>query len=535
MKRRSRHLPWLAVFLGMSPLAGGEPPIQLPDETAAMVIRLVHPDRQAAEVLRLFEGCRAAHPAAALTIWKQAHPGPSPLGKPLEALIALANPEMVQEWRALHEAELRLDLDPADGSPRWYALIPRDDGTMACVLTAMRLTYPEEPPLEKTGAEIAVARLDRSGAPVACQLGPALLLGSSRSDLVLGVQEHRRTPHLAPGGRAADHSLDAGITFCLTPGRIPTPHGGSLGLRRAVEALHGIGCRRIEGSVALRGADLRVETKTVFDPPRAHHPPGRPPAAVDPAWLEGIPSSGVMAVIVLAIDPQPASWDRAFALADRVERVDPARAGLAPLRTRLNLLAAATGVQPEADLWPHLRGVSVCLLTDPATPRRPAGTLVMLHLDEQAQAARLVQEFAPRLARLRPDGAAGKDPGRGLSAWRRDRSVLLAWGDHQPLEALQAKVESRHSLAAICCTWDGQGRGAPQRLGAFWPGRLWRIAAGPDATPAALRTLADDPPALWWGWNDAIGAQDCLRWPGLSQRVRQFLETIPLDASRSGF
>ena len=61
-------------------------------------------------------------------------------------------------------------------------------------------------------------------------------------------------------------------------------------------------------------------------------------------------------MISLAIDAQPRSWDWAFAVVDRVERVDPARAGLAPLRSRLNLILAATGVKLEADLHPHLAG-----------------------------------------------------------------------------------------------------------------------------------------------------------------------------------
>ena len=56
----------------------------------------------------------------------------------------------------------------------------------------------------------------------------------------------------------------------------------------------------------------------------------------------------------LAIDPDPASWDLAFAAVDRIERVDPARSRLAPLRTRLNLLAMGAGVQLEGDLRPHV-------------------------------------------------------------------------------------------------------------------------------------------------------------------------------------
>jgi hypothetical protein len=116
-----------------------------------------------------------------------------------------------------------------------------------------------------------------------------------------------------------------------------------------------------------------------------------------------------------------------------------------------------------------------------------------------------------------------------LCAWRRGRSVLVAWGERAPLETLRAQAEFQHSLAAVCRGWDGEGRGAPQRLVAFWPGRLWRPAGGHDPTPATLHALADDPPAVWWGWSDATGAQDCLRWPGLSGRVRRFLEALSLD------
>ena len=74
---------------------------------------------------------------AALTAWKQAaSPGPSPLGKPLEAVIALFNPDMVREWRVLHEAELHLDLDPAGGIPRGFAIVPGEDGTAAAAIRA---------------------------------------------------------------------------------------------------------------------------------------------------------------------------------------------------------------------------------------------------------------------------------------------------------------------------------------------------------------------------------------------------------------
>jgi hypothetical protein len=529
MERLGLGLRWVLAVWGIAPLVAAGSPVSPSEEKAAVIIRLVHPDRQAAEVLRLFEGSRWSHPAAALVAWKQANPGPSPLGKPGEVLIALANPDMVREWRALHDAELNLDFDPGDGSPHWFATVPRDDGTVAAAITAMRLSYPEDEPIAGNGREIPVARLSRSGVPVACQLGAMLILGSSRAELVRGLRRQPTPLDPPAGGRTANRALDSRITFCLTPGLIATPRGGSLGLRRAVEALHGIGCRRIEGSAALRGQELRVDATTVFDSSRPPDRAGGMPPGVDPAWLEGIPASHVMAVVALAIDPQAASWDRAFALADRLERVDPARAGMAPLRTRLNLLATAAGVQAEADLWPHLRGISACILAQPAAPGRPAGVLVMLHLDAEAHAGRLVENLTPRLTRLLPAGAAGKDPRSGLDTWRRDRSMLIAWGDHQTLGALKTNGLSGRSLAAVCRGWEGEGRGAPQRLIACWPGRLWPVAGGLDPTPAARRALADDPPAVWWGWSTAAGAEDCLRWPGLSGRVRRFLETIPLD------
>ena len=82
----------------------------------------------------------APHPAAALAGWKRATRGSGQLGKPLEAVIAMFNPEMAEEWRVMHDAELHFDLGAADGKVRWYAVVPRDDGTLSAAVTAMRLT-----------------------------------------------------------------------------------------------------------------------------------------------------------------------------------------------------------------------------------------------------------------------------------------------------------------------------------------------------------------------------------------------------------
>jgi hypothetical protein len=521
-----------------APPEGGEP----------FTVRLVHPDRQATEILRLFEGSRAASPAAALTAWKQSTRDPGQLGKPLEAVIAMFNPDMVREWRILDDAELHLDLDPASDSPRWFAIVLHDDGTLAAGITASRLTYPDDVPLRDEGRELTVARLGRSGVPLACLVGSTLIVGNSRAELLRGV-------HATPAGSrvSAAHTarpLDSGLIFRLDPARITMPQGGAFGWRRAVEVLHGLDCRCAEGTLTLRDGRLTLEVVTTFEGREPRLRDGIKPPVVEQAWLAHLPSSNVIAMISVAIDPDPASWDRAFGLADRVERVDPARAGVAPLRTRLNLLAAAAGVKPEADLWPHLRGLSACLWGDPRQPGRPVGGLLILHLDEESSAQRLAGEFAPRFGLLIPGRAMVKDTPRGrpdvdapaggprrlgmvlghpLSVWQAGRDLMIAWGDDALTASLHAKVAPIKSLATVCDGWGREGRGAPQRLAAIWPGRLGLSGGGPDPSPATRRVLAEDPPVVWWGWDDCNHAYDLLRWPDLAGRVRRFLETLPLD------
>ena len=64
----------------------------------------------------------------------------------------MCNPDMVREWRVLDGAELRVGLDPDDGSTSWFAIVPHDDGTIAAAMTAARLTYPDDEPLREGGS-----------------------------------------------------------------------------------------------------------------------------------------------------------------------------------------------------------------------------------------------------------------------------------------------------------------------------------------------------------------------------------------------
>ncbi|MGC8643744.1 MAG: hypothetical protein ACP5XB_28120, partial [Isosphaeraceae bacterium] len=120
-----------------------------PTGPEAVCVRLDHPERQAAEVLRLFQGSPAPHPAAALAAWKRASHEPDRLGKRLEAVISFFNPQMVGEWSTFHDTRLELGIDPESGAPRWAVFVPGDDGSLAAMITSLRLSAgAEEAPLD---------------------------------------------------------------------------------------------------------------------------------------------------------------------------------------------------------------------------------------------------------------------------------------------------------------------------------------------------------------------------------------------------
>ncbi|MFI5458630.1 MAG: hypothetical protein ACHRXM_24620 [Isosphaerales bacterium] len=548
------RLRLIVMAAGMSVSPAGELCAETPgDET--LVIRLVHPERQAAEVLSLFAGSRAPHPAAALAAWKRTTRDPGQLGKPLEAVIALFNPEMAREWGVLHEAELRLDLSAAGGKPRWYAVVPRDDGTVAAAVTAQRLTDGgQEPPLGEEGSGSGVERLGPPGSTVATQIGDALILGSSRDELMRALRRIRgEAGALRPTGPAragesviagALDRLDSGLLFVLDPGRLTAPGDGELAWRRATELFRGLECRRLQGSLALKGERLALEVTTLLDRDTRTQPPAATTAAVEPGWLERVPAAGVMGVMSMAFEPSAAFWSSAFALADRVERADPARAELAPLRGRVNLLADVAGVKLEVDLWPHLRGLTASIMRDAEQPGIPTGALLVLHVDAEASAERLATELLPRLGTLltgkkrpeeRPRAAAGPGDarklgmvnGRGLTVWQRGRDVLVAWGDDVWTACRDVTGRPERSVAPLCGGWAREGKRAPQRVGAVWPARCWSPIRGPAATSPAWRTLAEDPPVVWWGWNEATTAFDSIHCSGLRQRVHRFLDRVP--------
>ena len=191
-----------------------------------------------------------------------------------------------------------------------------------------------------------------------------------------------------------------------------------------------------------------------------------------------MPRAGAIAVVSMAFDPSHAYWEAAFALADALDKSDPGRAELAPVRTRLNLLTSATGARLEADLWPHLKGLTAGVYGEPSRPGRPTAGLLALHVDSDSAALRLVSHTLPHLAKLVPRG-------QDTAFWRSGLSVLVAWGDGVATNARAAAADTKLSVAPCCTDWQQAGKPAPERLGVFWPARCWPLHAEATAKSAA--------------------------------------------------
>ena len=406
------------------------------------------------------------------------------------------------------------------------SLIPRDDGTLAAGITASRLTNADDRP---------IAVMDEScrwhGWESRARRSPARS-GRSSSWPARGTSSNEeRDSRERNAGPLQAPSWTRGTVFRLEPGRVNIPPNAPLATRRMIEALHAIGSQRVDGTLCLQGGTLTLDMTNTLERARQVHPEHRHPG-VDRTWLEGLPSAGVMALISLAIDPEPSSWDWAFAVADRIERADPARAGVAPLRSRLNLLLAAAGLKLEADIHPHLRGISTCLIGDTDRPGRVAGTLVVLHFDDPSIADRLVREAgaagAPSWVRMPQDGRS--------TIQRRGCDVWSAWGDRAVAALNGPRPDPPGPWPRYAAA--GPARGGKHRTRRhFWPSRLWRPAGMPQLPPSALRVLADDPPVVWWGWSEPGSEHRPLPVARAGERVRRFLGavcTAPLEGRLQG-
>ncbi|WP_165220176.1 hypothetical protein [Aquisphaera insulae] len=526
---------WILRVLLPVAMAGMSAGARAGDEPGdAIVIKLVRPEGQAAAILDLFDGARASSPAAALSRWKRASIEPGRLGKPLEAVIAVFNPAMAPEWKTLDGTTVAAGLDASKGSLRWRMHLPHDDGSIASLLTAMRLSGGgDEAPLG--ASRVATERLGATGA-VASRSADGLDIAGSRADLERELRDRGSGESLPFPGAGRD--VASGLLFRIEPSRLPEPQQSSDATRRAIALANGLGCRALDGSLAVRGDAIGLEVAGRLD---EHSPFGRVRGGrpIDPAWLAFAPADAP-AVLCLAAGDGPAYWDSIFRLADRVDRAPPARAGMAPLRTRLTLLAATAGARLEADLWPHLKGLTLVVLADPSMAPRLG---LALHMDGEPSARALVLQTLPRLAVLwggrdrkepAPNPAAttrlGQVRGRPIEVSARGSTVVVGWGAEvvsallasaeRPASGLVARLERESARDAR--------RGLPNRVGLFQPGRVRLPVAGLDGHSPLSDTLAEGSPLVWAGWSSGDDSFDRLEWADLKPLVRRFLEKIPL-------
>jgi hypothetical protein len=255
-----------------------------------------------------------------------------------------------------------------------------------------------------------------------------------------------------------------------------------------------------------------------------------PNASIDPNGFDWTPRDRAVACFALAIDPDPKSWSELFGLADRLEKVDRARAGVASISVRLDLLARLAGVRLETDLLRHLQAVSGWLGTDEKVIN---GGFLVLQLDQQDAAERIVSQIKPlpgsgpppagELARPR---WLGKIEGQPLRITRSDRNIFVTWGEGVLEASMAARDHPERSAGPMIRELLPAGN-RTLAAGVFWPERIPEV--GPNGSPL-LKNLDKASPIVWrvdTHRDQSIGLM--VVWPGIKETVKRFLDAIPLD------
>ncbi len=536
----------LAVLAVSSGAAAGEPSAE-----PALVVRAIHPDRQADAVIGLFAGARAPHPAAAMAAWRRATGDHDLIGKPLQAVAAIFNPQMVLEWKSFHDGEFALGFEEEHADLVWSVIAPRDDGILAALVTSLRLSGGgHEPPI--ADPPIAVERLGGPGSAVAARLPGATVFASRRAKLASTVErlQARRADQAAPQATTPPDPIplkpeDSGFRLVFNPDRLAPPGQADLRLLRIAVAARAAGVRTTDGLLGLKDDHLDLALVTRFETEGAPVVAETRTAALDPSWLTWFPASDSLAAFALVLGPGADFWNTCFKVADGVDRADPARAQLAPLRIRLNLLATARGVRLERDLWPLLRGMSLGVVADSGPSDKAWGVLIALHADDPSSAQRILDRVVSPLSTLipgekaktddpaKPQSAAtsvtlGRVSGRPIEAAVRGSTVLLGWGEGSIARSVQSAESPEQSVAAIVKGAESGSEGrSVSRAGVVWPGRVALPLKVYSATSEFAVTLAEGPPLIWQGGGEGGRAWDLIRWSELRRLVARFLERIP--------
>ncbi|WP_152051244.1 hypothetical protein [Tautonia marina] len=481
------------------PARAGEP-------SPAIEIRAIRPDAQVFALLSLFEGTAWPHPAAALADWKQsAPPGEErSLGKTLEALLTALNPLMAQELATFDGTRFLLDLD-SGGQPHWAAVVPKDDGTITALATALVLTDGRR---EASEGPFAVDRIGPNGAPLVASTEPGapVILASDRPALRLAMERLN-------GNQGDDPGIDSGWIVRVDPKALAASEW--VPGRQIAAAVLGLGYESIEARAALVGDCLEV----VVEGPT--HPLATRPGwgAIDPSWLDVVPNEQAAMAVSLAIGPGADAWAGLLQVVDRVEQADPTRGEAVAFRQRLGLLALIRGIRLELDFWPNLTGVTAWVSLNEAG--FPDGGLLALHATSDQAAEQVRDRVVTRIVEGLASVRWMED--RPLKTARVGNSVLIGWGAEAFTASLVALADPEQSAGStLRSQWTDAAEG-PSRVLATWPGRL------PWIDPAIREALIETPPVVVLGWTEGEALRDRLRWEGLRDPIRRFLDQLPAE------
>jgi hypothetical protein len=509
--------PLLGLILSSSAMADE------PEAKPSIRIRLSHPDKQLQEVLDLFKEAKAKNPAAALAAWKRASKEPNRLGKPLEALIAALNPKMVEELKTLDRAEVSIHFNPQTGDPEWFAILPNDDGTFAALASAFVLSGgAAEAPI----GEVPIDRLAGPGSPLMARVEGGTLIASNRDGI-----KRARARLSGPIDPFEGLITPNGVQLVIEPGSLKGSK--SLNVQRLEELLRTSDRipKEIRDATSLfrgyfeLGGGIFMANLVDMAPRKI------PKVSINPSWYDWIPKTRVITCFAFATDSEQKSWDSLFALADRIEKLDPARATIASSQVRLDLLARLSGLRLENDLLTHLKGVSGWVGSSNSKDVNQA--LLAFHLDDPEAAERIVNGF-------KPIPGSGQKPGNeperskwlgqveGQSLWitRSERAVVLSWGVGVLEASLKARDNPDHSSGAEIRKMIMNDEKALAG-GVVWPERIPRLGL------AELPRDKDEEeilPVFWFVYPvNNIALTLGLVWGEIDQTVKRFLDLIPLD------
>lgn len=453
---------WIAVALAITSNAtGADDPA-----TDAVFVELVRPDQQLSAMLDLFEGLPVRYPAEWLASWRRAARDADVFDKATQALIASLNPEMVREWRLLDGAVFGL-VPGKGGSVEWYLGVPRDDGTLASVATAIALTDGDaEEPLAIDGAR--VDRLTRGGGPYLAQSETRVSIAGTREGLVHGF----RALNARSQGDQSD-TRESGIYVGLNRAAMAQVEGSVWGHGAAI--LKAFGVSSADARMTFDGGAL-VGNSTAHIEGEGAGLAGQ----IDPGWLEYVPD-GAAASLTVALDRKGRSLATIMRAIDAIAPTsDDARQGVG-WRARINVLAAARGVFPEVELWPVLRGATVAVRFDQSGSLD--GAVVALHARDAQRVSKLMTRVLPRLAagfgaRLEAaelaEAATGARAvtlteigGRDATMTRKDDTVLIVW--NEPAFAGMRVPDGDSDGTDLR---ERIGEVAPNHVLAVWPGRV---------------------------------------------------------------